>query len=140
MIVVDTSVVLAAMDRRDEQHERTAAWLAHEHRPLVTSPLAVAEMDHLVARRGGPAATAALWSDLDRGAWRVEWWPGALRSTVATAQAYAKLGLGLTDASLIALAQRLATVDVATFDQRHFRAATPLDGSDAFRLLPLDLE
>jgi len=52
--------------------------------------------------------------------------------------ANADAGLGLADASLIALAQRLDTVDIATFDERHFRAVGSLVAGEAFRLLPMD--
>jgi predicted nucleic acid-binding protein len=50
----------------------------------------------------------------------------------------ADLGIGLTEASLVLLAARIGSVDVATFDERHFRAVRPLGVADAFRLLPLD--
>lgn len=46
--------------------------------------------------------------------------------------------LGLADASLVALAERLATIDIATLDERHFRAVRPLANGKAFRLLPAD--
>ena len=58
--------------------------------------------------------------------------------TVGVAERYVDLGLGLTDASLVALASRIGTIDVATYDQRHFRTVRPLRAGDAFRLLPLD--
>jgi hypothetical protein len=46
--------------------------------------------------------------------------------------------LGLTNASLLALAARLQTTAVATLDERHFRVLKPLSGGDAFTLLPTD--
>jgi hypothetical protein len=47
--------------------------------------------------------------------------------------------IGLTDASLVVLAERLGTTDIATLDERHFRTLRPLAGGvDAFRLLPAD--
>ena len=55
------------------------------------------------------------------------------------AERSADAGLGLTDASLVVLAQRLGTADIATLDERHFRAVRPLAGGDTFRLLPADL-
>ena len=42
------------------------------------------------------------------------------------------------DASLVALAARLGTTSIATFDERHFRAMQPLTGEPAFTLLPVD--
>jgi hypothetical protein len=50
---------------------------------------------------------------------------------------YRDLELGLADASIIVLAARFSTRQVATFDQRHFRAVVPLNGG-SFELLPAD--
>jgi predicted nucleic acid-binding protein len=49
-------------------------------------------------------------------------------------------GLGLADASLVAIAGRLGTAEIATLDERHFRALRPLTGEPAFRLLPADAD
>lgn len=48
---------------------------------------------------------------------------------------YADLPLGGTDASLVAMAERLALTQVATLDHRHFRVVRPRH-VDAFELLP----
>jgi predicted nucleic acid-binding protein len=69
----------------------------------------------------------------------VEWWPGAIGATVKVAERYEDNGLGLSDASLVVLAERLDTIDLATLDERHFRVVRPLAGGEAFRLLPRDL-
>ena len=50
---------------------------------------------------------------------------------------YADLDLGLADCALIVLAARHRTTRILTFDERHFRAVTPLRGK-AFTLLPAD--
>jgi predicted nucleic acid-binding protein len=72
------------------------------------------------------------------GAYLVDWWPSAAREAAQVADRYADLGIGLTDASLVVLAARVGSTDIATFDERHFRAIVPLRGAPAFRLLPLD--
>ncbi|MHB8718177.1 MAG: type II toxin-antitoxin system VapC family toxin [Candidatus Dormibacteria bacterium] len=138
MIVTDTSVILAYMNSRDDHHRSVRAWLENQDAPLVTSPLVMAEVDHLVRVRGGPNASAALRTDLADGAYTVEWWPAAMAATVRVANRYADMNLGLTDASLIVLAERLASTAIATLDERHFRAVRPLSGAGAFRLLPRD--
>jgi uncharacterized protein len=47
--------------------------------------------------------------------------------------------LGLSDASLIALAARLKTTRIATLDERHFRAVRPLTSrARSFTILPAD--
>lgn len=140
MIVVDTSAILAYMNSADSHHGQVSAWLDSEPDELVTTPLIVAEADHLVSARGGAVAARALRRDLAAGAYLVEWWPGAITATVDIAERYADsgLGLGLADASLVALAERVGTVSIATLDERHFRAVAPLAGAEAFRLLPRD--
>jgi hypothetical protein len=138
VIVVDTSVIVAYMNSSDTHHTRVTTWLDAEDDELATTPLVIAEVDHLVAVRGGPAASAALRADLAAGAYLVEWWPGAITSSVRVADRYAGNQLGMTDASLVALAERLSTITIATLDERHFRTLRPLSGGDAFRLLPAD--
>lgn len=50
---------------------------------------------------------------------------------------YASLDLGLADCATVVLARRLGTRALLTFDERHFRTVTPLQGG-AFTLLPAD--
>lgn len=113
-------------------------WAEDIAEELITTPLAVAEMDHMVARAGGTAGSRALKAELEVGAYGVEWWPDALRTTLRIAGHYESLSLGLVDASLVALAGHLGSVKIATFDERHFRRVRPLTGEAAFILLPRD--
>jgi predicted nucleic acid-binding protein len=126
VIIVDSSVIVAYMNATDDHHEVVSAWLEASDDDLATTPLIVAEVDRLVAARGGRMALSALRADLAAGAYLVEWWPSAITSTVNVAERYADNELGLADASLVALAER------------HFRAVRPLTASKAFRLLPMD--
>jgi len=48
---------------------------------------------------------------------------------------YDDLRLGTTDASIIALAERLNITEIATLDRRHFTAVRPCH-VEAFTLLP----
>lgn len=139
MIVVDTSAIVAFMDASDAHHESVSTWLNEVEEDLVTTPLVLAETDHLIGARGGPAALAGLRADLAAGAYLIDWWDGAIGATLRVADRYADSGLGLPDASLVALAQRVGTVRIGTLDERHFRVVRPLDGEPAFELLPRDL-
>ena len=138
MIVIDTSAIVAYMNSADDHHEIVAGWIDDADDDLATTPMIVAEVDHLVGARGGPKALRALRADLASGAYLLEWWPGAIASAVKVAERYADTGLGLADASLVALTERLGTLNIATLDERHFRAVRPLGGGTAFRLLPAD--
>jgi predicted nucleic acid-binding protein len=133
-VVLDTSIVVALMRARDADHARVRDWLQTLDDDLVTSPLAVAEMDHVAAGLGEDF-TRGLWADLHSGAYAVRWWADAMIETIAVARRHP--AIGLTDASLVALAGRLRTDRIATLDVDHFRPLTTPDG-DAFVLLPAD--
>jgi hypothetical protein len=106
---------------------------------LCTTPLVLAELDHMVPIKGGPVAVQALREDFRDGAYTIEWWRSALYETLEIASQYESIGLGLTDASLIALAAYLETSRIATLDERHFRAVRPLtEGVASFTILPAD--
>jgi uncharacterized protein len=137
-VVLDTSVVYARMDRNDADHASVSAWIDEQGDELVTTPLAVAEMDYLLTRIGGAAAAAALRADLTAGTYGVDWWPGAMMESVAVAHRHESMRLGLVDASLVALAAQLETTRIATLDERHFRVLEPSTGEPAFVLLPAD--
>ena len=119
----------------EPDHEAVRAWIERVDEDLVTTPLTLAEMDHVVAARGGGAAAARLWADFDRGAYQVRWWADALSETLRIARLEQRIGL--VDASLVALAERLSTTSVATLDHRHFRTLTTAAG-EPFVLLPAD--
>ncbi|HEV3313143.1 MAG TPA: PIN domain-containing protein [Chloroflexota bacterium] len=138
MIVVDTSVIVAFMKASDAAHANVSAWIDAERQELGTTPLIVSEADHLVFKLGGRNAAAALRADLAIGAYVLEWWPEAIGAAMRIADRYANLRVSLADASLVALADRVATIEIATLDERHFRVLRPLSGGDAFRLLPRD--
>jgi uncharacterized protein len=137
-IAIDTSVVYALMDRGDADHIAVSEWIDNVTDELVTTPLAVAEMDHLLTRVGGTRAAAALRRDLKAGTYGVEWWPTAMAESVEVADRHESMGLRLVDSSLVALAARLSTTRIATLDERHFRVLEPLTGEPAFILLPAD--
>jgi hypothetical protein len=134
-VVVDTSVVVAFTYRLDDDHEEVVARMETTAEDLATTPLIVTEIDHLVSR-GGEDAAAAFYEDLTGGAYLVEWWPEAVSETVEAAGK--NPGLGLADASLLALAARLETTRIATLDELHFRVVRPLTGEAVFTLLPAD--
>jgi predicted nucleic acid-binding protein len=139
VIVVDTSFLYALLDRRDRRHEAAARWYEPVTEELATTPLVLAELDHLARARAGRTALRAFRADVAAGAYSVEWWPSAAREAVSVAARYEDLGLTLAGASLVALAGRLGSTTIASFDERHFRAVRPLTPrAAAFTLLPSD--
>jgi uncharacterized protein len=133
-VVFDTSVALALYDAGEPDHEAVGQWLLTLDEDLVTTPLTLVEMDHMLEARGGRDVRAVLWRDLADGAYDVRWWADALHETVGIARRYPFAGLA--DASLVALTRRVRTNRIATLDQ-HFRSMTT-PGGEGFVLLPAD--
>lgn len=133
-VLLHPSAVIAFMAEADPSHAAAVSFLTTVDDDLVTTPLAVAELDRLVTERGGRAAAEVLWENFERGAFSTRWWADGLAETIAIARRHE--GIGLTDASLVALSGILRTNRIATFDQ-HFRQMTTPRGED-FVLLPAD--
>jgi predicted nucleic acid-binding protein len=133
-IVLDTSFLIALFASDEHGHAAAHEWLQSTDEDLVTTPLALAEMDHLITARGGDIAKHILWEDFEIGAYGLRWWAEGLRDTLRIAKQHPFLGL--VDASLVALAGILRTNRIATFDQ-HFRSVLTPDG-EAFVVLPAD--
>ena len=138
MIVVDASVAYSLLDDRDAGHTAARSWYEQPHSDLLTTPLVLAEVDHLAEDRLGRGARSSFLSDIESGGYYIAWWSSAAAESARIARQYLDLGVSLTDASLVALAARLGTTSIATFDERHFRAMQPLTGEPAFTLLPVD--
>ncbi len=134
LAIVDAGPLYAAADADDADHAASVAALADPELRLVAPALVVAEATYFVGRRLGPAAEAAFLrglSELDVEAPAREDFP-RISELVET---YANLPLGGTDASVIALAERLDASVIVTLDRRHFAAVSPAH-RDAFELLP----
>jgi predicted nucleic acid-binding protein len=136
VLLVDTGVFLAAADRHDPDHAACRDLIEEHPGPLVTTALVVAETGWLIDRQVGPATEAAFYRGVAAGAITVEALTPADWTRIAElVDRYADLPLGGTDASLVAIAERLALTQVATLDHRHFRVVRPRH-VDAFELLP----
>ncbi len=136
MLTVDTGPLVATADLDDADHAVCRELLEGDAGPLLTTALVVAEAAYLVDRQLGPAAEVTLYDSILDGSLRVEdLEPGdwaRVREVVAT---YADLRLGGTDASLVAIAERLGATRLATLNRRHFRVMRPRH-AHAFQLLP----
>ena len=134
LAVVDAGVLVAAADPRDQYHRAVNAVLAHSDLTLAVPVMAIAEATYFIAKRFGPAIEArflAGMADFEVEAPLREDWA---RISELVYQ-YRDFPLGGTDASVIALAERLGTDLVITLDRRHF-AAVRSRHIPAFRILP----
>jgi uncharacterized protein len=134
LAVVDAGPLYAAADGDDQDHEACRSVLSRADLRLVVPALTVAEATYFVGRRLGAPAEAAFLRGL--GALDVEGpSPEDFDRIAQLVETYADFPLGGTDASLIALAERVRAGIVITLDRRHFAAVKP-NHRDAFQLLP----
>ncbi len=136
MILADTGAVLALMDRNDRHHDVLAAMYRADPDAWVLPWAILPEVDYLVASEIGTRAQAAWLADLATGAFAVEWGrDGDLEAAERINRRYKSLRLGLVDAIVIAVAERLNVEAIATLDLRHF-GAVKINGAP--KLLPRD--
>ena len=76
-VVLDTSIVVALAIADEPDHESVRDWIAAENDELVTTPLVLAEVDHVIERRAGPVVAERVLADFREGAYRVHWWSDA---------------------------------------------------------------
>ena len=134
LAVVDAGPLYAAADADDQDHLASRAALSKADLRLVVPALVVAEATYFVGSRLGAAAESAFLRGI--GEMDVE---GPSREDFARiadlVDQYADFPLGGTDASVIALAERLDAAIVVTLDRRHFAAVRPRH-REAFELVP----
>ena len=138
MILVDAGPLIAAANRHDHHHDRCVRMLLDARSPRLVSGLVIAEVCYMLARDGGAAQEAAFLRSFGTGfLTAAELTPADLTRAAELVEQYADLPLGGTDASVVALAERLGITQVATLDTRHFRVVRPQHVT-ALILLPDD--
>jgi len=134
-VIADTSALLAFFDASEPDHEAVSEVLDAAD-VLVVSPYVVAELDYLVATRHGVDDELVVLDELAGGAWDLAAFDEAgLRRAREVIASYRDQQIGVTDASLVVLAERYRTRRIATLDRRHFDVLRSLDGAH-FEVLP----
>lgn len=134
LAVADTGPLYAAADADDADDARSVAALEAPGIRLIIPALVIAEATYLIGTRMGPAVEAEFLrglAGLDVEAPS----PEDFDRMGELVKQYASFPLGGTDASVVALAERLETPHVITLDIRHFRAVKPRH-CHAFELSP----
>jgi predicted nucleic acid-binding protein len=136
VILVDTNVLVAAAATQDRYHQAAADLLETARGPLLVPPTVVAEVCYMLSEWAGPTAEVDFLRSFAHGGLQLADLTLADISRMADlAEQYADLGLGGTDASVVAIAERLGIDQVATFDRRHFSVVRPIH-VETFTLLP----
>ncbi|MGQ0625077.1 MAG: PIN domain-containing protein [Sporichthyaceae bacterium] len=136
-MLLDTSGLLAALFAEQPAHQACKRTVEALQSPGLLSPFVLAELDFMITSRAGYSASLAMLDEVAQGAYVLMPFSAEQvgRARIIAAR-YRDLEVGLTDASIVVLAQDHGIEDLLTLDERHFRvlaAETPL------RLLPADL-
>jgi uncharacterized protein len=135
-LVLDTGPLLAALDAADPDHKRCVDLIGSAEEDLIVPALVLSELDYWCHERLTGDVWLAFLEDLLAGAYQVENPTyGDLERCHELQLAYADLELGVVDASVLALAERLGESKVATLDHRHFSTVRPAN-VEALELLP----
>lgn len=98
----------------------------------------LSEIDYLLSSRLGPQAELDFLLALQNNVFeRVSLQPEDFDRCSELMQQYADLALGLADAAVVSVAERLGVPRLLTVDERHFRVVQPR-GVSHFVLLPSD--
>lgn len=136
-LIVDTGPLLAALDAADPDHGRCAELILGAAEDLLVPALVLAELDYWCTRRLPATAWLTFLDDVVAGAYQVESPTVEDLARCRELQAlYQDLSIGVVDASLVALAERLGEEKIATLDRRHFGVVRPSHVS-VLTLLPL---
>lgn len=137
-MIIDTGVVIAAQDERDVHHLEAALFLAGTRERLVMPAPVLFETAQFVGRKRRAFAEAQclrkgsllgvenpVVDDYERAAALIERYSDQDGGR----------GIGVVDALVVAMAERLKETKVATYDRRHFSVIRP-SHVDAFELFP----
>jgi len=125
-IFLDSSAVLAAADRADLNHAAAIAWFGRADEPLLLGVLALGDLDALLQRELGIAAALALVQSITNGTIRLVAPTDAdLVRAVELLETAAEHRPRLTDALMVASAERLGVHRIATFDRRPIAVFRP---------------
>jgi len=134
--LLDTGVLYAAIDRSDAHHEASARLLSTLPGRLLLPVTVLTETSWHVEKNLGAKSEAAFLTSVAKGELElVDLTVEDVGRTAQLVETYDDLRLGLVDASVIALAERLEISKIATIDRRHFTAVRPRHVA-ALTLLP----
>lgn len=138
MILYDTGAIVAAANTNDQHHHACVTLLTGlrlAKRRLLVPATVVAETGYMI-RKYSPRSEVDFIRSLSNGDFEpVEITVADYERMAELADTYIDRPMGVTDASVIAIAERLGIVEIACTDRTDFRMVRPRH-VEAFTLLP----
>lgn len=132
MLTLDTSGIVALADRLERHHRQALAALRADRGPYLVPAGILAEAGYLLQTRFGAGAVASFVQSLEAGDLVLDCGESDFPRIRALLERYANLSLGLSDASVVACAERNGGT-VLTIDRRDFDVVA---GEGAIRIVP----
>lgn len=133
-VLLDTGIVYAYYDRSDRWHRRARRFVEGEQRGLILPSPVIPEVDHLLGHRLGAKSRLLFYTGIVDGYYLVADLPRDAYARIADLnRQFDDLNLGFVDAAIVAIAETLGVMRVATADRRHF---TPIAAALSLELLP----
>jgi hypothetical protein len=133
MMIVDTGVLVAVANARDANHGPCVALLRTHPGPLIVPQTVLTEVCWLLDTAEGPDSVAVLLNSFVDGPFELVALDTADLRRVS--QLVIEQRLDMVDASIVAVAERVDAVELATLDRQRF-SAVRANHVDSFTLLP----
>lgn len=135
-VLVDTGIIYALADRSDAWHVRARSFVENFKGTLIVPATVIPEACYLLqAHLSLQAETAFVKSIVNRALRLEQVDEDDLSRAIELMDAYPDLKIGLVDAAVVAVAERLNIASIMTTDRRHFSVIKPKHCT-AFTLLP----
>lgn len=136
-LIIDTGVIYALADRKDDWHAAAADFMAGFSGRLFIPSAVMPEACYLLNTYLGQDAEMGLVQSLVNREMVLEHWTAQDLARIAEIlKKYRDANIGFVDASIVAIAERLKICGILTTDRRHFAAIKPQHCKE-FKLLPL---
>lgn len=135
-VLVDTGIIYALADRSDAWHIRSRNFVQNFKGTLIIPSTVIPEACYLLHTHLSQQAETAFIHSIVKRALRLEQVDeDDMGRAIELMNSYQDLSIGLVDASIVAVAERLKMSSIMTTDRRHFSVIKPKHCS-AFTLLP----
>jgi uncharacterized protein len=135
-LICDTSTIFAAIDRRDQDHERCRRLIDSVTEQLIIPAPVLVELDYWINKYLSFGIMARFLDDILNGAYLVEdLVPRDYLRIRELCERYESANIGFVDAAVVAVVERLNEPKLATLDHRHFGLIRPRH-VDVLLLLP----
>ena len=131
-LVLDTSAVLAFLNRADAEHASVREVLSRERETLIVPVGIMAEIGYLVETRLGQRVLSLFLQDISEGNFTLDCGLGDVARVQALVERYADMSLGYADAVVIVYAER-SGLRLISLDRRHLNV---VNREIPFELLP----